>query len=149
MDNELDDFVAQLQNTIFEETRAAYGDAAFDRWRNILFAGPMEYPDGHGRVTGSCGDTMQIYLRFENDVVKEATFLSDGCGTSRVCGSFAAELAHGKSPDELSEISGENVLEAVGTLPEEDRHCALLAAETLQGALHDYMVRQTKQRCDE
>jgi len=144
MNDELDNYVEALQNQIFEETRKAYGDVAFERWQNLLYAGVMEDPDGHGRVTGSCGDTMQIFLKFEKNAVTEATFLSDGCGCSRVCGSFAAELALGKTPEELTEITGETILELVGNFPEEDQHCAFLAAATLQDALNDYMIKKNR-----
>jgi nitrogen fixation NifU-like protein len=59
-----------------------------------------------------------------------------------VCASFVAEMAIGKSPDELLEITGDAILKKLGGLPEEDRHCAFLAGETLQEALHDYMVKK-------
>jgi nitrogen fixation NifU-like protein len=139
----LDDFVNGLQNQILEETRAEFGDVAFERWQNPMYASAMDSPDGHGRITGSCGDTMEIFLKFENTKVIEATFLTDGCGSSTVCGSFAAELALGKTPDEIVEITGETILKILGKCPEENRHCAFLAADTLQDALHDYMSRGT------
>jgi len=141
MSDDLDDFVKDLQNHIFEETRASYGDVAFERWLRPLYMGAMDDPDGYGCVTGSCGDTMQIFLRFENDKVKEATFQTDGCGSGTVCGSFAAELALGKGPDELVEITGETILKMIGGLPDEEQHCAFLAADTLQHALNSYMAK--------
>ena len=110
MGKDLDDFVEDLQDQISGETRAAYGDVAFERWLKPLYMGGMENPDGYGRVTGPCGDTMQIFLKFENEKVKDVTFQTDGCGASAVCGSFAAELALGKDPDELIEITGESIL---------------------------------------
>jgi nitrogen fixation protein NifU and related proteins len=78
--------------------------------------------------------------------VKEATFRTDGCSSSTVCGSFAAELSLGKNPDEVVEISGETILEILGGLPEEDRHCAFLAAETLQVALDDYFRKELQKK---
>jgi nitrogen fixation NifU-like protein len=144
MSSELDDFVQDLQNRIYDETKEAYGEVAFERWLNPLYMGSMDHPDGYGRVTGSCGDTMQIFLKFENDRIKEALFQTDGCGSSAVCGSFAAEMALGKNPDEITEITGEKILEKLGGLPKEDEHCAFLSAETLQEALHEYMTKQTK-----
>jgi nitrogen fixation NifU-like protein len=147
MGKDLDDFVQDLQDQIYEETRAAYGDIAFERWLNPLYMGTIDSPNGYGCVTGSCGDTMQVFLKFEMDKVKEASFLTDGCGASAVCGSFAAELALGKSPDELVGISGETILKILGGLPKEDEHCAYLAGETLQEALNEYMIKQrSKQR---
>ena len=65
MSKDLDDFVKGLQNQIFEETKADYGDVAFQRWLKPLYMGAMDNPDGHGRITGSCGDTMQIFLNFK------------------------------------------------------------------------------------
>jgi nitrogen fixation NifU-like protein len=146
MTDSLDDFIKEIQNQINEETREAYGQVAFERWLSTRYAGVMDNPDGYGHVAGSCGDRMEIFLKFEEDKVKEATFRTDGCGSSLVCGSFAAELAHGKTPDELAEISGETILKVLGGLPEEDRHCALLAAETLQEALDDYMRKERKKK---
>jgi nitrogen fixation NifU-like protein len=142
MTKDLDDFVKGLQDQIFEETRAAYGDVAFQRWLKPLYMGCMDNPDGYGRISGTCGDTMQIFLKFESGKVKEALFQTDGCGASAVCGSFAAELALGKSADEIVDITGEAILKKIGGLPETDRHCAFLSAETLQEALHNYMIKQ-------
>jgi nitrogen fixation protein NifU and related proteins len=143
MSSELDDFVQDLQNKIYDETKEAYGDVAFERWLNPLYMGSIDNPDGYGCVTGSCGDTMQIFLKFENDRIKEASFQTDGCGSSAVCGSFAAEMAIGKNPDEIVAITGEAILEKLGGLPKEDEHCAFLSAESLQEALHEYMMKQT------
>jgi nitrogen fixation NifU-like protein len=143
MGDELDDFVSGLQNQILEETRAEFGDVAFERWQNPLYAGAINNPDGHGRITGSCGDTMQIFLKFKKNKVKAATFLTDGCGSSTVCGSFAAELALGKTPDELVEITGDTILKILGKFLEENRHCAFLAADALQAALNNYMIKRT------
>jgi nitrogen fixation NifU-like protein len=146
MANDLDDFVQDLQNQIYDETREAYGDVAFERWLHPLYMGTIENPDGYGQLAGSCSDTMQIFLKLQNNHVTEASFQTDGCGASAVCGSFAAEMALGKTPDEILEITGDIILEKLGGLPKEEEHCALLAGETLQEALNDYMVKQARQR---
>ncbi len=144
MPEELDDFIQELQDQIYEETKAAYGEKAFERWLNMKFMGRMQDPDGYARLTGSCGDTMEIFLKFEDDRVKDASFVTDGCGSSAVCGSFAAEMAIGMAPDELLDITGEKIIEELGGLPKEEEHCAMLASETLHEALNNYMIRQTK-----
>ncbi len=145
MSDNLDNFLKELQDKIFDDTIRDYGQKAFDRWRNPLHMRPMENPDGYGRITGPCGDTMEIFLRFEKGKVGEASFQTDGCGPSIVCGSLAAELALGKEPDEVKEITNETILETIGGLPEESQHCALLAANTLREAVDNY----TKQKPSE
>jgi nitrogen fixation NifU-like protein len=135
----LDDFVNNLQEQIFDEAKEAYGEKGFERWRNPRFQGRMANADAHARVTGQCGDSMEIYLKFENDLVKEASYFTDGCASSAICGSFAAELALGKDPEALADIDGEAVLREIGRMPAAERHCADLAAAAVREALNHYM----------
>jgi len=144
--DKLDIFIENLQGQIFEETKKAYGESGFKRWRNPLYCGRIENSDAHAKIKGQCGDTMEIFLKFGNHRVTSASYVTDGCGSSTVCGSFAAEMAMGKNPDQLAGITGETILEKIGRFPGEDEHCAYLAAETLQAALHEYMVKKTRPR---
>ena len=144
MSDNLRNFTRTLQKQIFEETKMAYEMAAFERWRNPLYMGAMDNPDGYARVTGPCDDTMEIFLKFEKDRVVEASFQTDGCGSSAVCGSFAAEMAIGKTPDEILDVTGNAILERLGGLPKDEGHCAFLAGETLQEAIGNYMINQIK-----
>jgi len=59
-------------------------------------------------------------------------------------GSIAAEISYGKSPEELLDISDEDILTNLGGLPKEDEHCAFLAAATLHEAVNSYMIKQNK-----
>ncbi|MBW1997416.1 MAG: iron-sulfur cluster assembly scaffold protein [Deltaproteobacteria bacterium] len=144
MGERTDDFVQELQNCITDEIKETYGEIAYRRWLSPPNRGALPSPDGHAILRGVCGDTMEIFLQFENDRVINASFQTDGCGASVVCGSFAAEMALGKDPDEILEITAESIIEKLGKLPRDDTHCASLAAETLHEALNDYMVRETR-----
>jgi len=141
MSDKLDDFLTNLQDEIFEDTLKIYGEKAYQRWRNPLYMNSMQNPDGYGRVTGPCGDTMEIFLKFKEGKVSNASFQTDGCGPSQICGSFAAELALGKNTDEIKEITNETILNVIGGLPGEDQHCALLAANTLQEAIAHFLKK--------
>ena len=146
MDESMDDFVRELKKQIVAEIKESYGEKTNNRWLNIVHMESMEDPDGYACLHGMCGDTMEIFLKFEMDKVKKTSFQTDGCGSSQVCGSVAAELAIGKSPDELLDITGDVIMKELGGLPTDDAHCAFLAAETLQEALYDYMTKQTKKK---
>lgn len=139
MTDNLDRFVNQLQEQIFDETREVFGEKVYQRWREPLYMQAMNHADGHANLRGGCGDSIEIFLKFENSRVIDASFLTDGCSTSVVCGSYAAEMALGKNADELLEIDGNVILKALGGLPEKNQHCAHLAAESLHAALDDYM----------
>ena len=137
----LDDFVTNLQEQIFDEAKEAYGEKGFQRWRNPRYQGRMTDADAHASVTGSCGDTIEIYLKFKNNHVNMASYVTNGCASSSICGSFAAELTLGKDPDALSDITSDVVLKKIGRLPKEDMHCASLAATAVQEALIKYMKK--------
>lgn len=144
MNDKLDTFINKLQDQIFDETKKAFGEAGFDRWRNPLYRGKLENPHAQAKITGNCGDTMEIFLAFEKDRVKEASYITDGCLSSSLCGSFAAEIALGKTPDELADVTGESILNKIGRFPQEEAHCAFLAAGALQEALRNYMIKREK-----
>ncbi len=134
--------VKELDDPIYAELLKIYSQEALERWIDPDNFGPIENADAHASVSGRCGDNMQIFLKFHEDKVTKSTYMTDGCPSSNICGSFAADMAMGKGPDEIIEITGEAVMERAGGLPEEERHCAFLAAETLQAALDAYMKKQ-------
>jgi nitrogen fixation protein NifU and related proteins len=101
----------------------------------------VERPDGRARITGSCGDTMEICLKFDEDRVSKTSHWTDGCAYSFNCVSSAAEMARGRRPDEILEIDADLIQRSVGGLPTDHLHCARLAQETLQAALDDYMKK--------
>ncbi|SFK02813.1 NifU-like N terminal domain-containing protein [Desulfomicrobium apsheronum] len=99
-----DDIVNELQDKIFDETRQAYGQAGFERWRNKPYRGRPAKAEYMGASTGTCGDTIRIFLHIENDRVLDAGFGTDGCGSSLISGSMAAELAVNKTCEEVAAI---------------------------------------------
>ena len=99
----------------------------------------VESPDGKARITGSCGDTMEISLKFRNERVTEAAYWTNSCAYSLNCICAAADLAKGKTPDEILVIDPELIQQSVGGLPQDQMHCARLSVETLHTALEDYM----------
>lgn len=112
--------------------------------------GPLDRWDGHARITGPCGDTMEFWLQIAEGRIQQANFTTTGCGTSRAAGSMATELAGGKSLPEAARLEQHDILQALGGLPRESEHCALLAANTLKAAIGDYEAWQhAARRCGE
>jgi len=120
------------------------GEVAVLQWLHSLqWKGPGE-PDGHACLTGKCGETIEIFLKFNGERVKEAAYLTNGCISSKVCAALAAHMALGKTPEEITDITAQSILEFLGEFPKGEEHCAFLAAETLQEALHRYMLKESK-----
>jgi nitrogen fixation NifU-like protein len=100
----------------------------------------MQNASCSAEITGTCKETMEIYLKVNEERIADASFFTDGCGFSIACGSVAARLALGKTADEAVQIGEDTILSAFRSpLPEGESHCAQLAAETLHAAIHEWM----------
>jgi nitrogen fixation NifU-like protein len=129
-----------LQQLVSADARSIYSETVIDHAQNPRNAGIMPDADGFARVTGPCGDTMEIWLKVKNNTLVGISFMTDGCGTSIASGSMVTEISRGKSIDEAQRISPQDVLDALDGLPEDSEHCALLAANTLKAAIRDYLA---------
>lgn len=113
---------------------------AYEHARYPQNHGALDKCNGHARITGPCGDTMEFWVWIDPDqTVRKVSFITDGCGPSLAAGSMTTCLAEGKNIRDARAISQKAVLDALGGLPEDHRHCALLSANTLAAACEDYM----------
>ncbi len=101
----------------------------------------MSGASSSARITGRCGETMEVYLHVREDRITEATFFTNGCQFSILCGYIATKLAENRTLDEAAEIEGESILSVLRHVPQEEAHCADLAAETLRTAVHEWMLQ--------
>jgi nitrogen fixation NifU-like protein len=131
-------FTSAVQKQVIDKARGMYSETVVQHALFPRNPGSMKNPDGHAKITGPCGDTMEIFIRVSNGKISEASFLTDGCTTSIASGSMAVEMATNKKVEDARCISQEDILEALEDLPKESRHCALLAANTLRAAVRDY-----------
>ena len=104
----------------------------------FLTSNPLGNRDICARVTGNCGDTMELSLQLKDQKVHRTRHSSDGCGVSKQCIEAIALEAQGKTLKELEKINMMDVINRVGELPESHLHCAQLAETTLQTALKEY-----------
>ncbi len=132
-------FADELEKAVMEEMRRDYSEKVVELFLNPINMGRIENTDAHGKEKGSCGDTMEIFLKIEEDVITDARFITDGCGPSIVCGAMVTELVKNKQLNEAGKMSAKNVLSELGGLPEADQHCAKLAADTLSKSITNYL----------
>jgi nitrogen fixation NifU-like protein len=139
---EFDDPFKELEQSVMEDMKKVYSATAIDHFLKPRNLGELPMPDGYARITGPCGDTMEIFLVVRDDKVINASFQTDGCGPSIASGSMVTEMAKQAAIDEAQRIEQRDVLTALGGLPEESKHCALLAANALKEAIKDYLAFQ-------
>lgn len=131
-----------LPKEIINEVRQVYTDTVIDHAMNPRNVGEMESPDGFASITGPCGDVMEMWIRVRRSVIEEARFWTSGCASTIAAGSITAEMATGMSLPEVQRMNAEKILIALGGLPEENKECAIMAANTLKGAVKDYLDLQ-------
>ncbi len=105
-----------------------YSEKVMDHFMNPRNVGEIEDASGVGTVgNAKCGDIMKVYLKIEDNIVRDAKFKTFGCGAAVATSSMATEL-----------IIGKTIEEALDGLPPVKVHCSCLAEEALQSALWDY-----------
>jgi len=116
----------------------SYSDKAREYDEKRVNVGEIENPDAHSRVTGPCGDAMEVFLRIESGVIVDAKFRTTGCTAARASGSALMTMIEGMSPEEALKVSMEDILDDLGGLPRVKVHCACLARTTLERAIEQY-----------
>jgi len=98
----------------------------------------VEHPDGYGRRTGECGDTVEMFLCIKNDRIQTVSLATKGSINTHACANTVSHLAEGKTINEGWEISPDNVIDFLETLPKENYHCAEHAVGAFYAALANY-----------
>lgn len=134
MAKNIDEIAKSLQDAIF----AGYSQKLKDELFNAHNIGRIENPDSRVRITGICGDTIEMSLSIRDRKVQDIQFLTDGCGFTVACANYVARTAKGKSIEEALAIKPEDVDRYFDGLPKENKHCAKLAVMTLCALLEEY-----------
>lgn len=122
-----------------------YSEKVLDHFRNPRNMGEMKDADSVGEVGNPvCGDLMYIYIKVKDDKIDDISFQTFGCGAAIATSSMVTELAKGKTLDEASKITRENVANELDGLPPIKMHCSNLAADGLHKAIEQYKEKQKK-----
>ncbi len=120
-----------------------YSDKVMDHFRNPRNVGEIQDANGIGEVgNAKCGDIMKIYLKVEDDIIKDVKFKTFGCGSAIASSSMATELIIGKTLEEAWSLTNKAVAEALDGLPPVKMHCSVLAEEAIHKAINDYRINQ-------
>ena len=138
MSVDMDELAKQLETQVLEDAREVFSDTVIEYAYNPRNMGEISDADGVGKITGTCGDTLQIQIRVENERISESRFITDGCGTSIACGSMLTEMIEDKTIDEALAITSDDLLHSLDGLPDEYVHCSVLAVNVLREAIDDY-----------
>ena len=121
---------------------ALYSEKVMDHFTHPRNVGVIEDANGVGEVgNAKCGDIMKIYLKIEDDIIKDVKFETFGCGSAIASSSMATELIKGKTIEEALAVTNKQVVDALGGLPAYKLHCSVLAEESIKAAVKNYYDR--------
>lgn len=122
-----------------------YSAKVMDHFANPRNVGELPDANAIGEVGNlKCGDIMRIYMKIEDDIIKDVSFKTFGCGAAIATSSMATEMVKGKSIKEALKLTNAAVMEALEGLPPVKVHCSVLAEEAIKAALADYYEKQGK-----
>jgi nitrogen fixation NifU-like protein len=119
-----------------------YSPQVLDHFEHPRNAGKVAAPDASARIENpACGDILEITLRLSDDRIEEIRFLAKGCVASMACASALTEIVKGKLIGDARKLSKEELINAVGGLPQASGHAADLALDALAAALDQLSAR--------
>ncbi len=118
-----------------------YNESVIDHFTHPRNVGQLseEETDGYGLVGDpSCGDQMKLWISIRAGRIKKIAFKSYGCPGAIATSSMLTDLAKGKTIEEAKSITDDDVVEALGGIPERKKHCSLLGVLALKAAITDW-----------
>jgi len=120
----------------------AYNDVVLDHFNHPRNVGELEQPDAEGTIGSPvCGDVTIVQLRILGDRIMDIRFKTFGCAAAIASSSMLTELVKGKTLAEAETIDTDQIVAALGGLPDYKIHCSVLAADALRAAIADYRGR--------
>ncbi|MEN6317815.1 MAG: iron-sulfur cluster assembly scaffold protein [Syntrophaceae bacterium] len=126
-----------------------YTELLIDHFSNPRNVGEIIDADGYALVGDpSCGDQMKLWITVKENRISDIKFKSFGCPGAIATSSMATTLALGKTIAEARKLTDDDVILALGGIPENKRHCSLMGINALLGAIDDYVNKRVSRSPD-
>ena len=94
--------------------------------------------DQVSEMTGTCGDTMGIYLKVDDGKIVDAKYEVMGCAGAISAAMAVVDLIKGKNIKKAKKLVDGDVFRMLKEIPVKKHHCIQLAVKTLHKGLDDY-----------
>lgn len=115
-----------------------YAPKAIDIIARDLHLGTLTDASVHVQHQAGCGDVLMLWLRIEDDVIRDAAFQYAGCSGLQASASGMCELAIGTRIDNAKAIDVHDIIGYLDAIPKNKYECAEAARDTLRKALDEY-----------
>ncbi len=124
-----------------------YNQKVLEIFKNPLNAGGLQGANGVAKVASEkYGDVVRIYLKVdENQVIENARFKAMGGVVTIVACNILCDLIKGKTLEEASAVTVEDIVEITGQLPDEKVGVLYTVFQAFKDAITDYYKRKEKE----
>jgi nitrogen fixation NifU-like protein len=113
-----------------------YSARLLDHFQNPRNVGDLSDADVTAEIENpACGDVLRLALKIDSGRISEIRFKAKGCVASMACASALTEMVAGTPVVDARKLHRDNLIAAVGGLPQASTHAAQLALDTLSAAL--------------
>jgi nitrogen fixation NifU-like protein len=117
---------------------SGYSEKAINYFLEKKNMGSLSDADQVSELTGTCGDTMKIYLKVEEGRIKDAKIQVLGCPGAVASAMAAIDIIKGKTLDEVQGLMDGDIFRMLEDIPVEKTHCIRLTNKTIQKAIKEY-----------
>jgi nitrogen fixation protein NifU and related proteins len=113
-----------------------YSPQLLDYFEHPRNPGDVPDPDADVQIENpACGDVLRLTLKIDQGRITAVGFRAKGCVPAMGCASALTELVKGRTVTEANALKREDVIQAVGGVPEASTHASHLAIDALRAAL--------------
>jgi nitrogen fixation NifU-like protein len=123
---------------------SGYSEKAINYFLEKKNMGSLSDADQVSELTGTCGDTMKIYLKVEEGRIKDAKIQVLGCPGAVASAMAAIDIIKGKTLDEVQGLMDRDIFLMQEDIPDQKTHCIRLTNKTIQKAIEEYRSNNGK-----
>ena len=96
---------------------AGYSATAIKYYTEKPYMGILPDADQCSEMTGSCGDTMEVYVKVENNVIQDVRYQVMGCAGAVSAAMAAVDIVRGKTVTDAKNLTDGDVFRLLEEIP--------------------------------
>ncbi len=119
-----------------------YSPQVLDHFEHPRNVGELDEPSAAVQLENpACGDILRLSVRVVDGRITEVRYRAKGCVPAISCGSLLTEMLRGRTLAEARAIQRQELVSALGGLPEASTHASYLAMDALAALLKQLSIR--------
>ncbi len=122
-----------------------YSPQVLDHFEHPRNVGELADPTVAVQVENpACGDIMRLSIKLVDERISEVHYRVKGCVPAIACGSLLTEVLSGRTLAEARKLKREELVKALGGLPQASSHASHLAMDALAAALKELRMKNAE-----